>query len=64
MCVCVRERGTVCIYTLCSVFGIQWNLSNQDTNGAEESVAVSEVSSFSEVEMHARVVCTWSGKSV
>ena len=25
---------------------IQWNLSNQDTNGAEESVIVSEVSSF------------------
>ena len=25
---------------------IQWNLSNQDTNRAEESVIVSEVSSF------------------
>ena len=25
---------------------IQWNLSNPDTNGAEESVIVSEVSSF------------------
>ena len=25
---------------------IQWNLSNRDTNGAEESVIVSEVSSF------------------
>ena len=25
---------------------IQWNISNQDTNGAEESVIVSEVSSF------------------
>ena len=25
---------------------IQWNLSNQDTNGAEESVVFSEVSSF------------------
>ena len=25
---------------------IQWNLCNQDTNGAEESVIVSEVSSF------------------
>ena len=35
---------------------VQWNLSNPDTNGAEESVIVSEVSSISEVEMHARVV--------
>ena len=25
---------------------LQWNLSNPDTNGAEESVIVSEVSSF------------------
>ena len=25
---------------------IQWNLSNQDTNGADESVIDSEVSSF------------------
>ena len=25
---------------------VQWNLSDQDTNGAEESVIVSEVSSF------------------
>ena len=25
---------------------VQWNLSNPDTNGAEESVIVSEVSSF------------------
>ena len=25
---------------------VQWNLSNWDTNGAEESVIVSEVSSF------------------
>ena len=32
---------------------IQWNLCNPDTNGAEESVIVSEVSSF---EMHAGVV--------
>ena len=28
------------------VFEIQWDLSNPDTNGAEESVIVSEVSSF------------------
>ena len=34
------------------LFSIQWNLSNRDTNGAEESVVVSEVSSL----MHARVV--------
>ena len=36
-------------------YGIQWNLSNLDTNGAGESVIVSEVL-ISEVEMHARVV--------
>ena len=35
------------------VLDVQWNLSNLDTSGAEESVIVSEVSSF---EMHARVV--------
>ena len=35
---------------------VQWNLSNPDTNGAEESVIVSEVSSY------ARVVYTWGGK--
>ena len=34
---------------------LEWNLSNPDTNGAEESVVVSEVSSF-QVEMQARVV--------
>ena len=38
---------------------VQWNLSNPDTNGAEESVIVSEVSSF---QRHARVVYTWGGK--
>ena len=39
-------------------YGIQWNLSNPDTNGAGESVIVSEVRGvlISEVEMHARVV--------
>ena len=39
-------------------YGIQWNLSNLDTNGAGESVIVSEVRGvlISEVEMHARVV--------
>ena len=34
---------------------VQWNLSNPDTNGAEESVIVSEVSSFQRLQ-HARVV--------
>ena len=29
---------------------IQWNLSNPDTNGAEESVIVSEVSSFQRLQ--------------
>ena len=29
---------------------LQWNLSNQDTNGAEESVIVSEVSSFQRLQ--------------
>ena len=39
-------------------YSIQWNLSNLDTNGAGESVIVSEVRGvlISEVEMHARVV--------
>ena len=39
-------------------YGIQWNLSNLDTNGAGESVIVSEVRGvlISEVEMHTRVV--------
>ena len=32
---------------------IQWNLSNQDTNGAEESVIVSEVSSFQRLRRNA-----------
>ena len=35
---------------------IQWDLSNPDTNVEEDSVIVSEVSSF------ARVVYTWGGK--
>ena len=43
-------------HTLITHKYIQWNLSNPDTNRAEESVIVSEVSSISEVEMHARVV--------
>ena len=39
------------------VWCIQWNLSNPDTNGAGESVIVSEVSSFQ------RLKCiTWGGK--
>ena len=29
---------------------VQWNLSNPDTNGAEESVIVSEVSSFQRMQ--------------
>ena len=39
---------------------LQWNSSNMDTNGAEESVLLSEVSSFQ------RLICiksgTWGGK--
>ena len=36
---------------------IKWSLSNPDTNGAEESVVVGEVSSFQ------RLKCgTWGGK--
>ena len=37
---------------------IQWNLSNQDTNGAKESVIVSEVSSFQRLKEW----YTWGGK--
>ena len=40
----------------CGEFELQWNLSNLDTNGAEESVIVSEVSSFQ------RLIYTWGGK--
>ena len=41
---------------------MQWNLSNQDTNGAEESVIVSEVSSFQRLQ---EWYCnTWVGKGV
>ena len=41
------------------VYCTQWNISNLDTNGAEESVIVSEVSSFQ------RLKCvTLGGKSV
>ena len=35
---------------------LKWDLSNLDTNGAEESVVVSEVSSFQRLKTHARVV--------
>ena len=34
------------LYVSCSYTCLQWNLSNPDTNGADESVIVSEVSSF------------------
>ena len=34
------------VYTYSTLMCVQWNLSNPDTNGAEESVIVSEVSSF------------------
>ena len=39
---------------------MQWNLYNQDTNGAEVSVIVSEVSLF----LHARVVLGVGGNGV
>ena len=37
---------------------IQWNLCNPDANGAEESVIVSEVSSFQRLSKSG----TWGGK--
>ena len=40
---------------------IQWNLSNPDTNGAEESVIVSEVSSFQRLKCM-QECSTWGGK--
>ena len=40
---------------------IQWNLSNQDTNGAEESVIDSEVSSFQRLKC-TQEWYTWGGK--
>ena len=36
---------------------MQWNLSNQDTNGAGEGVIVSEVASFRRLKSG-----TWGGK--
>ena len=46
----VREYSSGKYSLLCTV---EWNLSNPDSNGAEESVLVSDIS---EVEKHARVV--------
>ena len=56
----------VCGFTVLSVsflhthvyMYMQWNISNPDTNGAEESVIVSEVSSFQRLSMSG----TWGGK--
>ena len=42
---------------------IQWDLSNQDTNGAEESVIVSEVSSVQWLKCMQEWY-TWGGKGV
>ena len=41
----------VTVFTVYSItFPLQWNLSNPDTNGAGESVIVSEVSSFQRLQ--------------
>ena len=42
---------------------VQWNLSNPDTNGAEESVIVSEVSSFQRLK-NACKSGTWGGNAL
>ena len=49
-----------CMYDAPCNHGV-WYISNLDTNGAGESVIVSEVRGvlISEVEMHARVVLGW-----
>ena len=39
----IEETGEI-------IGSIVWNLSNRDTNGAEESVVVSEVSSFQRMQ--------------
>ena len=38
---------------------VQWNLSNPDTNGAEESVIVSEVSSFQRLKCMQELYLGW-----
>ena len=45
---------------MCIICIIQWNLSNLDTNGAEESVIVSEVSSFQTLKC-VQEWYTWGG---
>ena len=41
----------ITVFTVYSItFPLQWNLSNPDTNGAGESVIVSEVSSFQRLQ--------------
>ena len=49
-----------CMYVLNC---IQWNLSNPDTNGAAESVIVSEVSSFQRLKEWYTIIL-WVGKGV
>ena len=50
--------GTIIIHT-----HIQWNLSNPDTNGAEESVIVSEVSSFQRLKCMQEWYLGWENVS-
>ena len=50
-------------YDMHTYIAVQWNLSNLDTNGTEESVFVSEVSSFQKLKCMARVV-VGAGKGV
>ena len=52
--VLVRADGSNSAFKVCATHStvlycthlVRWNLSNPDTNGAEETVVVSEVSSF------------------
>ena len=52
-----------CMYVLNCIL---WNLSNPDTNGAEESVIVSEVSSFQRLKCMQEwyTIILWVGKGV
>ena len=46
-----------------SILYIQWNLSNPDTNGAEEIIIVSEVSSFQRLKCMQEWYLGWENVS-
>ena len=57
-------HGEICIFLLCDFQSIRSNLSNPDTDGAEEVSFLVRGVLISEVEMHARLVVFGVGKGV